>query len=135
MTSVAEKLQKKSGRRPAAKQVRLKLVYIDFWSALKLSFFGALALGIITVVAAAVIWIVINSTSLFTDLDQILGEIFNDPTFSISKDFSFGTVMTFTTVMAVVNTIIFTVLGAIAAIVYNFMVKITGGLHVGFTNS
>jgi len=135
MTSVADKLQKKPARKPASKQVRLKLVYIDFWSALKLSFFGALALAIIMVVATAMIWIVINSTSVFTDLDNILGDIFNDPTFSISEDFSFASVMTFTAVIAALNTVILTVLGAIAAILYNFMVKITGGLHVGFTNS
>ena len=45
MTSVAEKLQKKSSRQPAVKQVRLKLVYIDFWSALKPSFLLAICRG------------------------------------------------------------------------------------------
>ena len=32
MSSVAEKLARKSNRKPPAKQVRLRLVYIDFWS-------------------------------------------------------------------------------------------------------
>jgi len=133
--SVAEKLQKKSGRKVTTKQVRLKLVYIDFWSALKLSFFVALALGIVTIVATALLWIVLNSTGIFGSLDGILGDLFNDPTFSISKDFSFATVMSFSAIIGLVNTIIFTVLGAIAAILYNAIVKITGGLLVGFTNA
>lgn len=133
--SVAEKLQKKSGRKVSAKQVRLKLVYIDFWSALKLSFFVALALGIVTVVATALLWIVLNSTGIFGSLDGILADIFNDPTFSISKDFSFTTVMSFAAVIGLVNTIIFTVLGAIGAVLYNMIVKITGGMLVGFTNA
>ncbi|MBO9578908.1 MAG: DUF3566 domain-containing protein [Microbacteriaceae bacterium] len=133
--SVAEKLQKKSGRRTAAKQVRLKLVYIDFWSALKLSFFIALTLGIITVVVTALLWIVLNSTGIFVDLDGILGDLFNDPTFSIAKDFSFSKVMTWAAVIGLVNTVMFTVLGAIAAVLYNMMVKITGGILVGFTNA
>jgi len=133
--SVADNLRKKPGGKGAAKQVRLKLVYVDFWSALKLSFFVALALGIITVVVTALLWIVLNSTGIFVDLDGIFGDLFNDPTFSISEDFSFTKVMTWAGVIGLVNTIMFTVLGAIAAVLYNMIVKITGGLLVGFTNS
>jgi len=134
MTSVAERLQKKPARKPAAKQVRLKLVYVDFWSALKLSFFGALAIGIITVVMTGLLWVVLNQTGILIDLDGILSDIFNEQV-SLAKDFSFGRVMTFAAVIGLLNTIVFTVLGAILAVLYNMMVKITGGLHVGFTNS
>ena len=42
MSTVAEKLQRKSQRSAPVKQVRLKLVYIDFWSAVKLSFLVAI---------------------------------------------------------------------------------------------
>ena len=41
MSTVADKLAKKSTHRTSAKQVRLRLVYIDFWSAVKLSFLAA----------------------------------------------------------------------------------------------
>lgn len=134
MTSVAERLQKKPARKPATKQVRLKLVYIDFWSALKLSFFGAVAVGIVTVVMTGLLWVVLNSTGILIDLDGILSDIFNEPV-SLAKDFSFARVMTFAAVIGGLNAIVFTVLGAILAVLYNMMVKITGGLHVGFTNS
>lgn len=134
MTSVAERLQKKPARKPSAKQVRLKLVYIDFWSALKLSFFAALAIGIIQVVMTGLLWIVLNSTGILIDVDGILTDIFNEPV-SLAKDFSFGRVMTFAGIIGALNVIVFTVLGAILAVLYNMMVKITGGLHVGFTNS
>lgn len=36
--SVAEKLQRKEMRQTTSRQVRLKLVYIDVWSLVKLSF-------------------------------------------------------------------------------------------------
>ncbi len=134
MTSVAERLQKKPARKPAAKQVRLKLVYIDFWSALKLSFFVALAIGIVQVVVTGLLWIVLNSTGILIDVDGILTDIFNEPV-SLAKDFSFARVMTFAAIIGLLNVIVFTVLGAILAVLYNMMVKITGGLHVGFTNS
>ena len=135
MTSVAEKLQKKSSRQPAVKQVRLKLVYIDFWSALKLSFLLAICLGIVTVVSAVLLWIVLNSTGIFIDLDGVLADILNDPEFSIAEDFSFARVLTFAGIIAAVNVVVFTALGAISAVLYNLAARITGGLHVGFTNS
>ena len=51
MSTVAEKLAKKSTSKSSAKQVRLRLVYIDFWSAVKLSFLAAVALAIVTIVS------------------------------------------------------------------------------------
>ena len=51
MSSVAEKLQRKDQRQAASRQVRLKLVYIDFWSVVKLSFLIWLCLGIVLIVA------------------------------------------------------------------------------------
>ena len=133
--SVAEKLQKKSGRKASAKQVRLKLVYVDFWSALKLSFFVALALGIVTVVAAGLLWIVLNSTGIFGDLDYIMKDILGDPTFSVTSSFSLPQVALFSFIIAVLNVVVGTALGAIASMLYNFSVRLTGGLLVGFTNN
>ena len=45
MSTVADKLAKKSSSKTSAKQVRLRLVYIDFWSAVKLSFLAAIGPG------------------------------------------------------------------------------------------
>lgn len=135
MSSVAEKLQRKSQRTVATKQVRLKLVYVDFWSAVKLSFLIAVSLGIVLVVATILIWVVLNSTGIFGDLDDILKDILGDPEFSVAASFSLGQVAFFALIVAVLNTVVGTVLGAIAAMLYNFSVRITGGLLVGFTNN
>ena len=135
MSSVAEKLQRKSQRTVATKQVRLKLVYVDFWSAVKLSFLIAISLGIVLVVATILIWVVLNSTGIFGDLDDILKDILGDPEFSVAASFSLGQVAFFALIVAVLNIVVGTVLGAIAAMLYNFSVRITGGLLVGFTNN
>jgi len=135
MSSVAEKLQRKSQRTVTTKQVRLKLVYVDFWSAVKLSFLIAVSLGIVLVVATILIWVVLNSTGIFGDLDDILKDILGDPEFSVAASFSLGQVAFFALIVAVLNTVVGTVLGAIAAMLYNFSVRITGGLLVGFTNN
>ncbi|MDO7883184.1 MULTISPECIES: DUF3566 domain-containing protein [Microbacteriaceae] len=135
MSSVAEKLQRKSQRTVATKQVRLKLVYIDFWSAVKFSFLVAVCLGIILIVATLLLWIVLNSTGIFGSLDGILSDILGDPEFSIAASFSLVQVALFSLVVAVLNVVVGTALGAIAALLYNFSVRLTGGLLVGFTNN
>jgi hypothetical protein len=135
MSSVAEKLQRKSQRQVATKQVRLKLVYIDFWSAVKFSFLVAVCLGIILVVATLLLWIVLNSTGIFGSLDSILKDVLGQPEFSIATSFSLAQVGLFAVVVAVLNIVVGTALGAIAALLYNFSVRLTGGLLVGFTNN
>ena len=135
MSSVAEKLQRKSQRQVATKQVRLKLVYIDFWSAVKFSFLISLSLGIVLVVAVTLVWVVLNSTGIFGDLDSILKDILGDPTFTVTSSFSLVQVALFAVVIAILNVVVGTALGAIASMLYNFSVRITGGLLVGFTNN
>lgn len=135
MSSVAEKLQRKSQRQVAVKQVRLKLVYIDFWSSVKLSFLVAASLGIVLIVASILVWIVLNSTGIFSDLDDILRDILGDPEFSVANSFSLPQVALFAFVIAILNVVVGTALGAIASMLYNFSVRLTGGLLVGFTNS
>ncbi|MFM9919420.1 DUF3566 domain-containing protein [Lacisediminihabitans sp. H27-G8] len=135
MSSVAEKLQRKSQRATATKQVRLKLVYVDFWSAVKLSFLIAITLGIILIVASMLVWVVLDGTGIFGKLDSVLQDILNEPTFSVTASFSLAQVGLFAVVVALLNTVVGTALGAITAMLYNFSVRITGGLLVGFTNN
>jgi hypothetical protein len=135
MSSVAEKLQRKSQKAAATKQVRLKLVYVDVWSAVKLSFLIALALGVVLVVATVLIWIVLDTTGIFGSIDGLLREILNDNSFSVTATVSLGTVLLFSIIAALLNLVIGTALGAITALLYNFSVRITGGLLVGFTNN
>ncbi len=134
MSSVAEKLQRKSRRQPTTKQVRLKLVYVDFWSAVKISFLVAVCLGIVLVVATFLVWMVLYQTGIFKALDNTLTDIVGD-NFSLLEAFSLGQVMLFTIIVAVLNVVVGTVLGAVAALLYNLIVKLTGGLLIGFTNT
>jgi hypothetical protein len=134
MSSVAEKLQNKTQRPTATKQVRLKLVYVDFWSTVKLSFLVAVALGIVMVVATILVWLFLQTSNIFTDLDGLLRDVLADPTFSIESTLSLAQVSLFAVVVAVLNIVVGTALGAITCMLYNFSVRLTGGLLVGFTN-
>ena len=134
MSSVAERLQRKTTKSPSAKQVRLKLVYIDFWSAVKLSFLISLCLGIALVVATFLIWLILNTTSVFAQVDAMLQDIIGEG-FSLSETIGLPQVMMFTLIVALLNVVTGTVLGAVAAMLYNLSVRLTGGLLVGFTNT
>ena len=138
MSSVAEQLQRKSQKTVATKQVRLKLVYIDFWSAVKLSFLVAASLAIVLVVSTILVYLVLASTGVFAQLDSLLTDILTsegDDPFSISETFSLLSVSLFALVIGIVNIVVGTALGAITSILYNFSVRLTGGLLVGFTNN
>ncbi|GAB2512070.1 hypothetical protein GCM10027064_07130 [Microbacterium petrolearium] len=134
MTTVADKLAKKSSRKPKAKQVRLRLVYIDFWSAIKMSFLAAVAVAIVTLVSFLLSYLVVETTGLIAQLDEFFVS-FTDGSISIAAVIGLPQVMAFAVVIAILNLIIVTVLGAVLAGIYNLAVKITGGLLVGFTSN
>ena len=133
MSTVADKLAKKSSSKTSAKQVRLRLVYVDFWSAVKLSFLAAVALAIVTVVSVFLVYMVLQTTGLLGKLDEFF-VAFTDGSFSINAFLSLPQVMAFAAIVSILNLIVITVLGAIVAGIYNLMVRMSGGLLVGFTS-
>src|SRR4051812_19545893 len=134
MSTVADKLAKKSTHRTSAKQVRLRLVYIDFWSAVKLSFLAAIAIAIVTVVAFVIVYLVVQTTGLIAKADEFVGT-FSDGSFTLSQFVSLPQVLAFSAIVAILNLVVVTVLGAVVAGIYNLAVKVTGGLLVGFTSN
>jgi len=135
VSTVAEKLQRKSQRSAPVKQVRLKLVYIDFWSAVKLSFLVAICLSITLLITTLMVWVVLSSLGIIADLDALFAEILGEDALSLLELLSLGQVMLFASIVAVLNAVGGTVLGAVSALIYNLSVKLTGGLLVGFTNN
>ena len=133
--SIAEKLQSKTPRRGgSSKQVRLRLVHIDFWSAMKVSAVLGLVLGIVQLVVTFVMWTLLQVVGLFGKIDEVLQDILAQPEFAITSIISLPQVMMFTLLVAVLNFVVITVLGAVIAVLYNLSVRITGGLLVGFAN-
>ena len=135
-SSVAEKLAKKSSRRPAtAKQVRLKLVYVDFWSTVKLSFLAGICLAIIAVVGTILVWTVLDRTGIFDQINSLFKDISGAGGSDLKSILGLGQVMGFSLIVAILDIVVVTALGAVFALLYNLSVKITGGLLVGFTNN
>ena len=135
-SSVAEKLAKKSSRRPASsKQVRLKLVYIDFWSTVKLAFLAGICLAIIAIVGTFLIWTVLDRTGIFDQLNGLVKDVAGAGGGDLRSVLGLGQVMGFSLIVAILDIVVVTALGAVFGLLYNLSVKITGGLLVGFTNN
>lgn len=133
--SLAEKLAQKSSAAPASgKQVRLKFVHINAWSVAKISLLLGLSLGIVTTLGTLVLWLVLNQTGAFDQLDTLLAGMSSGSTTAIGVKTSLGLgpVLGFSIALGVVGAITGSALGTIMAVLYNLSVKLTGGLFIGF---
>lgn len=140
MTSVADKLAKKSERRTRGKQVRLRLVQVDVWSVVKMAFWLALFAGIATVVAFMLGWVVLANTGVMESINELLNDVTGakegeDAAVTVESFVNFGSVTLFGVVCGLLQVIVYTALAAVGAFVYNLLVRITGGLVFGFTNN
>ena len=138
MTSVAEKLAQKSTRKTAAKQVRLRLVHVDFWSAVKLSFLIGVVCAIITLVAVILLWTVLVQTGVFESINSLLNDVSGKSAaeggIAVESFLPVNNVLMFTLVVVLLNLVGGVALAAVVAFLYNLSVRLTGGLLFGFTN-
>lgn len=132
--SVADRLAKKTRRKAPAKQVRLKLVYVNYLSAMKFSFILSLCFAIVMVVTTLLVYTVLLSTGVLADLDELLTSIVGSDE-SILAGIGLPQVFTFALIVGVLNIIVGTVLGAIGALIYNLLVRVLGGFQLGFTSN
>lgn len=122
---------------PRAKVRRARLVVskVDTWSVLKLAFLLSVALGIITVVASLVLWLVLSLTGLFDGINEMLAMLGGSAGETNIKEFlSVGNVALFATVISVANVILLTALSVLAALLYNIASALIGGIGMTLTD-
>lgn len=134
MSNVSSRLSRSPERAAAPKQVRLRLVYIDFWSTVKLFLLFTISLAIVLIVATFLIWLLLSQLGVFESVGGLLSDLLGDGGGSLAE-IGLLQVMLFALVGGLVTVIFGTALGAVGALLYNMSVRITGGLLVGFTNS
>ena len=118
------------------KQVKLKLVHIDFWSAVRNGFMVTLAMGIATVAGFALIWLVISTTGLFGSLNSLLNTAAGGDAqqVDVAQTLSLPRVLSFAGTLAIVNIVGGTILSGVSALIFNIIARLSGGIRVGFTN-
>lgn len=119
-----------------ARRARLLVSKVEPWSVLKIAFLLSVSLGIITVVAAIVLWTVLDLTGLFDKVNALMSDIQGTEggAFDLKKYASLGQVASFATIIAVVNVVLLTALSMLSAVLYNISATLVGGIGVTLTD-
>nr|AGC71268.1 hypothetical protein [uncultured bacterium A1Q1_fos_140] len=119
---------------PPRKQriAQLRLVQIDAWSVMKTSFVLSIALGIIQIVAVAIVWFVLGQAGVFDSINSMLSDVIGGEgnSFDITTYFGTSRVIGFTMLAAVLNVVLLTALSTLAAFLYNLAATLLGGIEV-----
>ena len=122
---------------PARRRARLVLTRVDPWSVMKLSFLLAIALGIVTLVAVAVLWNVLDAMGVFTSVSSTYQELTASEAgkgTDLMQYLGFERVMGAAGTLAAVNVVLVTALSTLSAFLYNITTALVGGLHVTLTD-
>ncbi len=119
-----------------ARRVKLTVSRVDPWSAMKMSFLISVALGIAGVVMVAVLWMILSGMGVFSQVNKLVGTIFNDPQnpFNIMDFVGFGRVLSLSIVIGVIDVILMTALATLGAFLYNICSALVGGLQLTLTD-
>ncbi|WP_415108619.1 DUF3566 domain-containing protein [Micropruina sp.] len=116
------------------RKARLRLSRIDPWSVMKTSFLFSIAFGIMFWFATYVVWSVIGASGLFDSVNEILQSVLsspNDQTQVRIEDFvNTNKVLGVAALIAVINVVLLTAIGTLAAFLYNLAANILGGLEL-----
>ncbi|MGV9250731.1 DUF3566 domain-containing protein [Streptomyces sp. NPDC003697] len=118
---------------PRTRKARLRVAKADPWSVMKVSFLLSIALGICTIVAAAVLWMVLEAMGVFSTVGGTISEATGSNEsngFDLQSFLSLPHVLMFASVIAVIDVILATALATLAAFVYNLSAGFVGGVEL-----
>lgn len=117
------------------RQISLVVSRIDPWSVMKVSFLLSVALGIAMVLAGLLVWLLLNSMSVFSSVENFINDV--DPTGSIASIIDYlrlPRVMAMSTIIAVSNVILMTAFSTVGALIYNLVTSLVGGIRLALTD-
>ncbi|HET8559697.1 MAG TPA: DUF3566 domain-containing protein [Marmoricola sp.] len=123
----------RGAQRRSIRKARLRLVQVDAWSVMKTAFLLSIAIGIITVVAVAVVWGVLGAAGVWDSIDSMVQQTLgsdNSTPFHIQDYIGTSRVLGFTMIVAVVDVILITAIATLGAFVYNLAATLVGGIEV-----
>ena len=86
------------------------------------------------VVAVATVWFVLDQMYVFAELEELLATIGSASFLELMQLLEFDRVMSLAAIVAVLDVLLLTVLGAVWAFLYNLAAALVGGLTVTFTD-
>ncbi|MFF2850022.1 DUF3566 domain-containing protein [Streptomyces sp. NPDC058001] len=118
---------------PRTRKARLRVAKADPWSVMKVSFLLSIALGICTVIAAAVLWMVMDAMGVFSTVGGTISEATGSNEsngFDLQSFLSLPRVLTFTGIIAVIDVVLATALATLGAFIYNLSAGFVGGVEL-----
>ncbi|MEU8136159.1 DUF3566 domain-containing protein [Streptodolium elevatio] len=119
---------------PRTRRARLKAARVDPWSVMKVSFLLSVALGVVTIVAVTVLWMVLDGLGVFDSLGGTVKEVTQSETdpegFDLKSTLSMKNTMVFSSAIAVIDVVLVTALATLGAFLYNLTASFTGGIEV-----
>jgi hypothetical protein len=116
-----------------SRRAQLRLVQVDAWSVMKTAFLLSIALGIVLVVAVAIIWGVLGAAGVWDSINSIVQQAVgsdNGTPFDIQKYAGTSRVLGFTMIVAVIDVILITAISTLGAFLYNLAAALLGGIEV-----
>ncbi|MGW2049353.1 DUF3566 domain-containing protein [Streptomyces sp. NPDC001858] len=118
---------------PRVRKARLRVSKADPWSVMKVSFLLSIALGICTIVAAAVLWMVMDAMGVFSTVGGTISEATGSNEsngFDLQSFLSLPHVLMFTSIIAVIDVVLATALATLGAFIYNLSAGFVGGVEL-----
>ncbi|MFD5651635.1 DUF3566 domain-containing protein [Streptomyces sp. NPDC127039] len=118
---------------PRVRKARLRVSKADPWSVMKVSFLLSIALGICTIVASAVLWMVMDAMGVFSTVGGTISEATGSNEsngFDLQSFLSLPNVLMFTTIIAVIDVVLATALATLGAFIYNLSAGFVGGVEL-----
>ncbi|KUL45840.1 hypothetical protein ADL22_11765 [Streptomyces sp. NRRL F-4489] len=122
-----------AGTVPRTRKARLRVARTDPWSVMKVSFLLSIALGICTVVAVAVLWMVMDAMGVFSTVGRTISEATGSAEgggFDLQSFLSLPRVLLFTSVIAVIDVVLATALATLGSFIYNLSAGFVGGVEL-----
>ena len=101
---------------------------------MKTSFLFSIAFGILLVVAAWVLWAVLQSSGTFESINRAVNDLLATPnsasTFDLGRYVTGDRLIGFSALIAAADVVIFTALATLFSFLYNLSATVLGGLEV-----
>lgn len=121
-----------SGAVRQTRTARLRVVHLDPRSVAKTAFVISVALGVATVAAAIVIWIVLAISGVWTSVNTAVNAGGGGSHFDVTNYLGLGRLIWFSILLSAFDVVLFTAIAVLGALIFNLSAIVAGGVEVTF---
>ncbi len=119
-----------ASRRAGIRRIKMTVSHVDPLSTLKLGFLVSVAVGIMLVVAMALVWLVLDKMFVFAKINDLLTTLDNETLLKLAQYLEFSRWMSFGVIIAIVDVVLMTVLSLVGSLIYNLIAALVGGVKL-----